>query len=168
MAVRTWDLDPAASTLTVTARATLHDATSRGAGLGGRLFGDPDDLEATAGGEVQVPLGELRFGDKLRDFAMARHLELARWPEARFVVSGVDVLSRSPWRVRVRGSLHWRDRQTPLSVEATGSIEGKLDARATFDLDIPSLGVTPPRLLFMKVADLVRVEVRLVGALVEW
>ncbi len=161
---RRWDIDPRQSKVSICASSTLHDSRSSGVGLTGRLHGDPDDLESTAGGSLTVPLKKQTFGDRMRDFAMHRHIDVKRWPDAAFEVAGVEVLSRDPWRIQVSGEITYRDRKTPLTVEATGSLDDDaLRANASFALDLPALGIAPPRLLFMKVGDKVDVDVEIVA-----
>ena len=164
MPANRWTVDAAQSEVVVRAQSTLHDTSSRARGVTGTLHGDLDALETTAGGEVVVDLRKMSFGDRVRDFAMSRHLDLKRWPEARFRVDGAEVHSRDPWRITVRGTLRYRDRETAVAVEATGEVtEAGLDARAPLPLSLSGLGVPPPRFLFLKVADAVNAEVHLVA-----
>lgn len=159
----TWTIDPGRSRLVVRTKSTLHSSQTEGP-LQGRLHGDPDALEITAGGTVQVPMAEQVSGDRLRDTAMRRHIDVRRWPEARFTVDAVRVVSREPWEVRVSGQVEYHDTQHPLTVTATGGLgDGALEARTEFRLALKDVGVKPPRLLFLKVADEVDVSVHIVA-----
>jgi polyisoprenoid-binding protein YceI len=128
------------------------------------MSGDLDDLESTASGTVTVPLKSQSFGDRMRDFAMHRHIQVKKWPEAQLVIKRVVVASRDPWSVTVEGALHYQGRTTDLAIDATGSVSPQsLDATATFALDLPTIGIQPPSLLFLKVERSVDVIVRIVA-----
>lgn len=164
MSVQTWRLEPGRCRLSVRARSTLHDSVSKGTGLAGTLTGDPDELEATASGTVTAPLQLLSFGDRMRDWSMARHLDLKRHPEASFGVTGVTVHSRDPWRIEVRGELAYHGHTTSLAVEVTGTLDSdRLVAQTRFPLSLGALGIKPPKMLFMKVEETVEVDVELVA-----
>ncbi|MBT9557826.1 MAG: YceI family protein [Myxococcales bacterium] len=158
-----WTIDKSRSAIHVKARSTLHDSKSVGT-LSGTVSGDPDALEATAGGVVDIPIADFDFGNRLQTSAVLGKLDVDKYPLARFRVDGVRVLSKSPWRVQILGKLDYRNRQTPFEVEATGRFDERtLDARASFPLNLPSIGVKPPSLLFFKVADDVQVDLQIVA-----
>ncbi len=162
--MREWVIDSKRSRIEVRAKSTLHDSRSSGP-LRGRVTGEPEALESSAGGVVEVPVESFDFGNKLQTMAVLSKIDASRHPVARFVVAGAEVLSRNPWRVRVSGALDYRGRKTAFSFEATGSIsETALEARAELPVNLPAIGVTPPSLLFMKVADEVLVSVVLVAS----
>lgn len=162
--IQRWTLDPDRSWVQITASSTLHDTKSRGSGLMGEAWGDLDDLDATAGGRVRVPLKKQSFGDRMRNFAMHRHIDVKRWPEAAFEVEAVETLSRDPWRIRVSGSIEYRGQRVPLVCDAEGSLDAQgIEAETRFALRLPDLGVRPPKLLWLKVADSVDVEVKIVA-----
>ncbi|MFT5431468.1 MAG: hypothetical protein ACI9OJ_002164, partial [Myxococcota bacterium] len=147
----------------VRAQSTLHPTESTGAGLSGEVFGDIADLSSTAGGSVVVPVTKQSFGKRLQDFAMQKHLDAKRWPEVRFEIGAVQVLSTDPWRVSIEGTVHYK-KTTNITVEASGELgEGRIEARATFPLSLSSVGVKPPQMLFLKVDDTVEVEVLIVA-----
>jgi len=162
---RHYQLDPQRSTVVVKAQSTLHEVTSRGAGLHGFVAGDFSNPETLAEGSISFPLANMSFGDRVRDFALKRHLNIKQWPEARFVVTGVQVEQRDPWRVQVLGKLSYRDHVVDLAVAAVGTVtETTLEATAEFTLKLPEIGITPPRFLLLKVADTVELQVRLYGS----
>ncbi len=159
-----WTIDSERSTLLVRARATLHDSVSRGHGLSGTLMAELEDLEATASGTIRAALSEQSFGDRVRDWSMARHLNLKRHPEARLDVSQVFVKSRDPWEIRLQGQMSYRGHTALIDVDVRGELdEHSLTARTTFPLELSQIGIAPPRMLFLKVADTVEVEVHLVA-----
>ena len=159
-----WRIDPNKSTVSLSTESTFHKSTSVGA-IRGELTGDPAALEKTASGLVVVPVENQRFGNRMQDYAMYKHLDTDRWPEAQYEITGLDVLARAPWRIRIHGVIHYRDMDTPLSTEATGSVtDGFLEAKCSFSLRLAELGVTPPRLLFMRVSEQVDVEVHLIAS----
>ena len=159
-----WRIDPNRSTVSLSTESTFHKSTSVG-GIRGELSGTPEQLESTAGGVVVGPVENQRFGNRMQDYAMYKHLDTQRWPEAKFEITGLDVLSRAPWRIRIHGVIHYRDMDTPLSTEATGSLNNDiLEAQCSFSLRLADLGVAPPRLLFMRVSEQVDVDVHIVAS----
>ena len=158
-----WRIDPNQSTVSLSTESAFHKSTSVGS-IHGLLDGAPDNLESTAGGRVIVPVENQRFGNRMQDYAMYKHLDSHRWPEAHYKVTGLDVLSRSPWRVRIHGVIQYRDMDTPLSTEATGTVtDDRLEAKCSFTLRLAQLGVEPVRLLFMRVSENVDVDVAIVA-----
>ncbi|MEC8024896.1 MAG: YceI family protein [Myxococcota bacterium] len=161
-----WHIDPNQSTVSLSTESTFHKSTSIG-GIRGHLFGAPDSLGVSAGGLVVVPVENQRFGNRMQDYAMYKHLDSQQWPEAHYEVTGLDVLSRNPWRIRVHGVIHYRDMDTPLSTEATGTVTAdRLEAKCSFSLRLAELGVAPPRLLFMRVSENVDVDVHIIASAV--
>jgi hypothetical protein len=163
MSSPTWEIDGVRSSITVRAKSTLHDSKSSGP-VRGRVTGDPKALDTTAGGTVEIPIDKFDFGNALQNAAIRSKLDAGKWPVARFHVTGAKVLSTAPWRVTLLGKLDYRDRTTAMEVEATGRIsETDLEARAEFPLNLPSIGVKPPSMLFLKVADDVMVSMVVVA-----
>ena len=159
-----WRIDPNRSTVSLSTESTFHTSTSVGA-IEGELSGTPENLEVTAGGTVVVPVENQRFGNRMQDYAMYRHLDTQRWPIAHYKITGLDVLSRNPWRIRVHGLIQYRDMDTPLSTEATGYVtDERLEARCAFTLRLAQLGVAPVRLLFMRVSENVDVNVHIIAS----
>ena len=159
-----WRIDPNQSTVSLSTESTFHKSTSVGS-IRGNLVGNPEALENSASGVVIVPVENQRFGNRMQDYAMYKHLDTERWPEAHYEITGLDVLSREPWRIRIHGVIHYRDMDTPLSTEATGSLaDGVLEAKCSFSLRLAELGVAPPRLLFMRVSEQVDVDVHIVAS----
>ncbi len=146
----------------MTAQSSLHGVESTVDGLEGSLSVDIGNVEATAAGLVSVPLGRMRFGDRIKEWVFRRHLNVKRWPDAAFEVTGVRVLEQEPWRALIEGALTYRGREHFLSIEATGMLtESGIDAQACFELSLTDLGVEPPRFLILSVSDIVRLNVRL-------
>ncbi len=165
----TWILVPEQCRATVRAHATQHEVHSIIPRLHGQLGGDPNHLEKTAHGSVYAPVHHQRFGNPLKNLAMRRHLQLSRWPEARFCIDVVNVLGQAPWKLEVRGTLHYREHETKLVVQATGSVSSQeLRAQAFFSLPLRAVGIEPPRLLWLRVTDTVDVEVLIVAKGTVW
>lgn len=158
MSTPTWEIDERRSSITVKARSTLHDSKSV-APVRGQVTGDPASLDTTAGGTVEIPIDRFDFGNALQNAAIRSKLDAGKWPTARFHVSGARVKSTSPWHVTILGTLDYQARRTPFEVDATGRIgETEFEAHAEFNLNLPSIGIKPPSMLFMKVADDVTVS----------
>ena len=156
-----WKVEPT-STLRVRARSTLHDVASHGTGLSGTVSASLDDIERTAAGEVVVALKSQSFGDRLRDMAMHRHIDVKRHPIATFTVRSVTEKAREPWSVEVTGQLRYRGRDLRLTFDATGTVDQTtLHASAEVPLRLSDLGLKAPKMLFLKVEDDIVVQVDL-------
>ena len=152
---------PERSVLHVEARAPLHSTHAQGRGLSGTVSFDPADVAGSLKLEVSVAIAEIRSGDSLLDSKSLRHVEAARYPTARFVL---DRASGQPPALRVEGKISWRDEVVPVSVTTKTEV-GATEARghAAFELDMRRFGLVAPKLLFLKVQDVVKLEVEIVA-----
>lgn len=138
----------------------------------GKLTGGSFVLDLT-----RLDCGDLA-GNTLHD-VLIHHLQsddffdTARYPEARFAITGVEDLGTaagSP-NVRIHGDLTIKDRSHPISFEAAAGLtpEGKPAAQASFCLDRTLWGVLYGSGKFFRnlaghlVNDLVEFQVRIVG-----
>jgi len=157
----------AASRVEVIATATLHGAMKTlFPKLSGTLEGDPDRLADTARAEVRLAMGEFDSNDRMRDWKMKKELDPDKWPEAVFTLGKIEQVTRDGDRLRGRasGTLEYRGRKVTIEAEASGTL-GPTEARAEarFKLNLNSVGVPPPKFLFLKVHEVVEVVVQLVG-----
>lgn len=83
----------------------------------GYVEGEPEDLGG-ARGEVTVDVASLTTQDSGRDdhLRSADFFDVARYPEMKFSVTGIDALGAD--RYRVRGDLTIRDVTRPIELEA--------------------------------------------------
>lgn len=149
----------------VRAKSSLHDTVTTWPQVGGEIRADVDNL-VDAAVAVTVDMTDFDAGDFLRNRKLKKDLGLASHPEARFRLAKVLEVSRDAqsgaFDARAEGVLAWRGREVTLEVTGAGKIdEQRIDARAEFSLDVTELGVTPPRFLMLKVADVVDVSVEI-------
>ena len=141
----------------VTARAPGHSFRCGGAGVEGEVAIEAGKLvRATA----TFPLEKLEAGDPLGNRELKKFLHVDRKPKVKGELEAPISLSIEGERVSGEGKVR-------LSVDgrtATASIrfEGRLPhVRATIDLTFSALGYQPPKLLFLKVKDDLKVELDL-------
>ncbi len=84
-----------------------------------------DDDPTTATGEVTVETASVDTGVEMRDNDLRsdHFFDVERYPELRFVITGVEALGGE--RYRVRGDLTIRDATKPVELEA--EMEGRLN-----------------------------------------
>jgi len=153
----------------VAARSSIHDTKTRWESLGGSIEASVDALES-ATASFTVDMTEFDAGDWLKNRKLRKDLDVKNHPTAEFVLTELKNVTRDPedanskFRATAVGTIRWRGRET--TVEAIGSgvvTDEKIEATATFDLDVTTLGVKPPKILMFKVEDVVCVEVTLVA-----
>lgn len=162
-----YEIDPAASRLTVRARSSIHDTDTRFDGVTGTIDADPGRLiHDGARAEIEVDMTSADAGDWLKNRKLRKDLDLASHPRARFTLDALEGLEHegARFRARARGTLAWRGRQVEVLATGDGAVdEAAIDATARFDLDVTALGVSAPRFLMFRVEDVVTVEVRLLA-----
>lgn len=154
-------------TLTVQARSRVHDTTTVWSKISGEIEADPDTL-ATAGARASFAVDMTAFdaGDFLKNRKLRKDFDLASHPTARFELLGLSAVTRDgpTFTATARGMLEWRGRKVELVLAGQGKLDDvALSARATFELDIRTLGLAAPRFLMFKVEDEVSVSVELTG-----
>jgi hypothetical protein len=152
---------PERSIVRVEARAPLHSTHAHGRALSGSVVLDPTDPVGSLRMEVSVDVTAIKSGDFLLDGKSHSHVESARFPTARFVLERATGTTAA---LRVEGKVSWRGRDAPLAVIARAEV-GATEARGTasFELDMRSFGLIAPKLLFLKVQDVVRIDVEIVA-----
>jgi polyisoprenoid-binding protein YceI len=158
----------AAGTVTVQARSRIHDTTTVWSKVTGEIVADPEAF-ATAGATARFEVDMTVFdaGDFLRNRKLRKDLDLAGHPTARFELRRVHGVVRdgASFTATAEGVLGWRGRQIELQLAGRGTLDSMTaSARATFDLDIRTLGLSAPRFLMFKMEDEVTVAVTIRAA----
>lgn len=152
---------PERSIVRVEARAPLHSTHAEGRALSGSVVVDPADPVGTLRMEVTAEIAAIKSGDFLLDTKSQSHVESNRFPTARFVL---ERATGSAGALRVEGKISWRGRDVPLTTVARAEIDaGQARGSASFELDMRSFGLTAPKLLFLKVQDVVKIDVEIVA-----
>ena len=135
--------------------------------LKGEILFDVKELSRTRV-SVTVEPGDLNSDNALRDRHMREDLlEIVRFPLATFTSSESELEPGSN-AAALRGTLHGtlemhgvtRKVSVPVQAELDG---GTLQAEGTFTVNLTDFGMSPPRLLGLKVKNAVAIEVHMVA-----
>jgi polyisoprenoid-binding protein YceI len=153
--------------LSVQARSRVHDTTTVWSKVSGDVDADPDTL-ATAGakGAFTVDMTVFDAGDWLKNRKLRRDFDLDHHPTATFSLDKVERVEREgdAFTANATGTLRWRGKEVVLTLAGRGILDRvRLEATATFTLDIRALGLSAPRFFVFKMEDEVTVEVTLAG-----
>ncbi len=151
--------------LTVTAKSAVHDTTTVWSKVGGDVDADPDHLD-TASASFSVDMTACDAGDWLKNRKLRSDFQLADHPTATFRLDRVSEIVRDgqAFTATARGTLSWRGKQVGLELAGKGTLDAmRLEASATFHLDIRTLGLSAPRFLMIKMSDEVTVAVEIRG-----
>jgi polyisoprenoid-binding protein YceI len=156
--------------LTVQARSRVHDTTTVWDKVGGDVEADADTL-ATAGAKATFTVDMTAFdaGDWLKNRKLKKDFDLDAHPRAVFELRSVRDVVRdgAKFTATAEGVLRWRGKEVVLVLAGRGTLDPvRVEASATFELDIRTLGLSAPRFLMIKMEDEVTVEVTVRGSVV--
>lgn len=152
--------------IVVTARSMVHDTRATWDRVTGRVAVDLAAPGAGATATLEVDMRAFDAGDRLKNWKLKSDLDPDRWPSATFRLTGLTVGTQAGERLDARavGQLGWRGREVEVTATGAGTLAAaRLEADARFDLDVRTLGVTPPKVLLIKVDPIVSVTVTLAG-----
>src|SRR5215207_6841031 len=116
------------SKVTVRARSRIHDTTTVWDKVSGDVEATADTL-ATAGAVARFTVDMTRFdaGDWLKNRKLKSDFELDKHPQATFELGAVRDVVRTGDRFTATadGTLHWRGKRVPLTIEGTGSLDDR-------------------------------------------
>lgn len=149
-----------AGSLTVQARSRVHDTTTVWNAITGEITADPDALAdvgpAGTSARFEVDMTAFDAGDFLKNRKLRKDFALEAHPRASFVLTGLTGVARSgaTFTATATGILDWRGKQIELVLAGRGTLDDmRVEASATFELDIRRLGLSAPRFLMFKVED---------------
>lgn len=151
--------------LTVKARSSVHDTTTTWDKVSGDIDADPDAIEA-AKATFSVDMTSFDAGDWLKNRKLRKDFEMDSHPRATFQLDRVSDVVRdgNKFTAKAHGTLRWRGKEVVLELAGQGSLDrDRLDARASFQLDIKRLGLSAPKFFVFKMEDEVTVEVSVRG-----
>ena len=153
--------------LTVQARSKLHDTTTVWDKVTGDVEADADTL-ATAGAHAtfHVDMTSFDAGDWLKNRKLKKDFEMEAHPKATFELRAVKDVVRdgAKFTATAEGVLRWRGKEVVLALAGRGTLDTmRVEASATFVLDIKRLGLQAPRFLMIKMEDEVSVDVSVTG-----
>lgn len=154
-------------TLTVQARSRVHDTTTVWDKITGDVEADADTL-ATAGARATFVVDMTSFdaGDWLKNRKLKKDFDMDAHPKATFELRNVKDVVRdgAKFTATAEGVLRWRGKEVVLTIAGRGTLDDvKVEASATFELDIKKLGLSAPRFLMIKMEDEVTVDVTVRG-----
>jgi len=156
----------ATGSLKVEARSKVHDTTTVWSKITGAVDADPDAIEQ-AKATFTVDMTVFDAGDWLKNKKLRSDFDLDKHPTATFELRGVKNVVRTgdAFTATAEGVLGWRGKQVVLVLQGSGTLTSMaVEAKATFELDIRTLGLKAPRFLMFKVEDVVTVSVSVKGA----
>jgi polyisoprenoid-binding protein YceI len=152
--------------LTVQARSKLHDTTTVWDKVTGEVDADAANIEA-ARATFAVDMTSFDAGDWLKNRKLKKDFDMDAHPKATFELRSVKDVVRdgAKFTATAEGVLRWRGKEVVLTLKGRGTLDDvKVEAAATFELDIKKLGLSAPRFLMIKMEDEVSVEVSVRGA----
>lgn len=153
-----YTIDSKTSKLLVTARSSVHDTEIAWTGITGTVDATAGDDAANMKAAVDVDMTTADAGDWLKNRKMKKDMQFDKHPKANFTLDGVDDLAQDGERMTatIHGTLSWRGKSVSVSAKGEGTLgASELTARGTFDIDMTKLGITPPKVLMIKVEDVV-------------
>ena len=153
------------SDVRIHARSSVHPIEGRATEVRGTLDVDVADSEVTGlhGGRIEVPVRSLRSGNPLEDSELQRRVDARRFPTIVGEVRNAAMLD-GPGRFRVDGDLTFHGVTEAVNDEVHIAIEGdRIVLEGEHVFDVRRFGVTPPRILMLRVHPEVRVDIRLVA-----
>ncbi|MGE0401102.1 MAG: YceI family protein [Kofleriaceae bacterium] len=153
--------------LTVKARSKIHDTSTVWEKVTGDVEADAETL-ATEGARATFAVDMTSFdaGDWLKNRKLKSDFEMDKHPKATFELRSVKDVVRdgAKFTATAEGVLRWRGKEVVLTLAGRGTLDPmRVEASATFDLDIRRLGLSAPRFLMIKMDDEVSVEVTVTG-----
>jgi polyisoprenoid-binding protein YceI len=152
--------------LEVKARSKIHDTTTRYTKLEGTIDFDPDDPK-NAKAEISVDMRVFDAGDRFKNWKIKGDLEPDKHPTASFTLMRIESIreaTSSRFEAEAVGQLRWRGKATDVEVKGTAKVDRRsIEASAEFELDVKTLGVSPPKFLMFKVEDEVLCQVDLLA-----
>ncbi len=165
-------------TLTVQARSRVHDTTTVWNRITGDIVADPAALAAVGqpgeqaaehgtSAQFEVDMTSFDAGDFLKNRKLRKDFDLDGHPRASFALTSLrDIVQNgTAFTATAVGVLAWRGKQLELTLAGRGTLDAmRVEATATFELDIRRLGLSAPRFLLFKVEDEVTVSIVFHGA----
>ncbi len=161
-----YTIDPQASKLTVKARSSVHDTEIVWTGITGTVDAAAGEDAANMKASVSVDMTTADAGDWLKNRKMRKDMQFDKHAEAQFTLESVNDLAQDGERMTatIHGTLKWRGKSVSVTAQGEGSLGARqLTAKGSFDIDMTKLGITPPKVLMIKVEDVVNCTIELLA-----
>lgn len=167
--MKTYRVLPGSSSVETEIRSSLHPIKATASDLSGQIRGEFDaegrpQLDRPHSGRVEIPVQAIRSGSRLNDMEMQRRADARRYPTIRFEVAKAWPVDGTGDRYRAAIDVTARGQTRRIEEDFVLRRSGRrmeLEGEHTFDMR--DFGVSPPRILTLKVEPEVRVRVRLVA-----
>jgi polyisoprenoid-binding protein YceI len=160
-------LDPQASKVTFTLKATGHEVEGAFALKNGRVAFDP--AAGAASGEIVIDLEGAETGNKSRDKTMHEEvLETQKHPTAVFRAEKVrgTVPESGAGQLTLEGTLSFHGADHKVSLPAKVDVQnGRVQADTQFEIPYVEWGLHDPSIIMLRVAKVVTVKIHAVGTL---
>lgn len=160
-------LDPQASKVSFTLKATGHEVEGAFALQSGRVAFDP--ATGAASGEIAIDLRGAQTGNKSRDKTMHEEvLETEKYPTAVFRAEKVrgTVPDSGAGQLTLDGTLSFHGADHKVSLPAKVDVQnGRVQADTKFEIPYVEWGLHDPSIIMLRVAKVVTVKVHAVGTL---
>src|SRR5262245_16012888 len=136
-----------AGKLAVKARSSVHDTTTVWDKIDGEVEADPERIDQ-AKATFRVDMTKFDAGDFLRNRKLRKDFAMEDHPTATFTLERVSDVVRdgAKFKANAEGTLRWRGKEVVLVLAGQGTLDDdRLEAKATFELDITKLGLSAPR-----------------------
>jgi polyisoprenoid-binding protein YceI len=164
---RRFTIDPTRSRLVIKARSTLHPISFSAAVTGhieATQVTGGFDLSAPTSGLIRVNLIDLRSGESRNDAELRHRLEISRHPTATATIRGVRFVAADRYHLDGDLTLYGRDRPFVTEAVVTAEVDA-IRASGAIEIDVRDFGISPPRLLVVRVHPEVRIELTLIATL---
>jgi polyisoprenoid-binding protein YceI len=158
---------PDRSEVLVDARSSVHAIRGRASQLSGEV--DVDIVDGRPGsslrGRIEVPVRGLRSGNPLEDRELHRRVDARRFPTIVGEVRSATAVD-GDGLFRVEGDITFHGVTQPVTGEVQVSVDSDavvIEGEHVFD--VRDFGITPPRILMLRVEPEVTVRIRLAAAL---
>ncbi len=164
MAARRFDIDPGRSSVTILATSSVHDIHADAPDPAGwvELSGTPGRFgpKTALAGEIEVASGGLAADNKLVEREMRRRVDARRHPAITGEITGVDGASGD--EVQLVGTITFLG----ITQEVRGTVSVATDGdglrvTGSQELDVRAWGLSPPKIMMLKVHPEVTVTIDL-------
>jgi len=162
-------VDGKRSQIDIHLRVNLHPSHVTSSGLTGTIecevdrYGRPR-LDRQYAADLSVPVESLKSGIGLQDREMRRRMNVAKWPLITARVTKGEALDAKDRRYRAVATVSMRGRSRQIAADVQLHIDGDtLIVHGAQVINMTDFGISPPRLLVLRVEPEVDVRARIVA-----
>jgi hypothetical protein len=156
-------INPNYSKIVVIAQTSPTELRGTCPGVEGELHANATDAFQSATGTLKLDVRRFASSDKIRDFGVRTHVDVARHSFAELTQIKIvsSTLGPDGYTLQWQGTFKYRLKTPKVEGEARLRVEnGRLYVDASFELPLKDVGLDIPRMLIMK-SDVVRIEAKI-------